>query len=1049
MTQSLMPDTFFVIRTPRLSVEHLSRFAEPGADAQALLQEWLALPGVLEALYLASPSLIERIEQWRAKPDSKSGKKAAQALLKYMVRMCSRATPFGLFSGIHQGVVGEKTALVCRSHQADSRKTRLDMFYLSAIKDHFIKHAAHSELLCYKPNPSHYFVANQCRYIESYLSDEALQYRLSAVESDEYFQFALNSAREGASFKQLVESFCQAYPDAEPEEVSAYIQDLIDEGMLLADIPLPLTGVSPDEALVRSVAQIGEHGTADVLQTALLQMQQLDEARSGAITPYQQVIAHLQQLPIKVQENKLFQSDTYRAFSDCELSRQELERVKKQLELIAGLSIAEQGNPLSQFISQFNSRFEGQFVPLDWILDDESGIGISTETGYEAPLVAGLRLARGTESQARASKLSVLEAEVLRALSLPAHRQLDCITLSSKALKSKISNKNAVNQFPASFAAMLSLYQDGQGNPIIKFNGCYGPSAANLLGRFCHLDDALQANVKRHLAQEAAQSPEVIFAEVVHMPEGRPGNVIARPHLRQYEIVFMADSSLADEYQIPLSDLYVWVEGQQVKLWSKRLNKRVVPRLSSAHNYSSRSLSAYKFLCMLQHQDGKPPQFRLPTALENHSFVPRVMLDNLILSEKTWRIERTELAALLTKDQQLDEAQWQSLQARYGLDEQVNFAVSDNVLQLNLRSAEMVAILLAETQYYNVVELKEVLSSHYRSRVTDAAGQQYNNEVIVPFINPQAAPLRHFADNPIANITATPLKRRFSAGSEWLSLKIYSGNTVVEQLLYEELLPLIQAEHALFDKWFFIRYGDPDWHLRLRFHGDPSLLCGQLLPKLNALLEPKIEAGVLHKVELMTYEREVERYGGPEAMALIESLFRFDSELVAQTCALLPEFGDDVRWRVALAQTDKLLSLFNYSEEARLALLSSLRDGFGREFSESAELRKQLGNRYRDYETQLNDDFSKLARGTMGELDECQQQLQAILQHWHSQAEPVVAELNRLFAAQKVNCQRDTLLGSLLHMHNNRMFKAYGREQEFVVHDLLRRKYFSMRQVAS
>ncbi|TMO89756.1 thiopeptide-type bacteriocin biosynthesis protein, partial [Pseudoalteromonas ruthenica] len=105
-------------------------------------------------------------------------------------------------------------------------------------------------------------------------------------------------------------------------------------------------------------------------------------------------------------------------------------------------------------------------------------------------------------------------------------------------------------------------------------------------------------------------------------------------------------------------------------------------------------------------------------------------------------------------------------------------------------------------------------------------------------------------------ITAAPLKRRFSAGSEWLSLKIYSGNSLVEQLLTEELLPMIEQSGDLYDKWFFIRYGDPDWHLRLRFHGDPGLLCGQLLPKLNALLDPKVESGELHKVELMTYERE-------------------------------------------------------------------------------------------------------------------------------------------------------------------------------------------------
>ena len=47
---------------------------------------------------------------------------------------------------------------------------------------------------------------------------------------------------------------------------------------------------------------------------------------------------------------------------------------------------------------------------------------------------------------------------------------------------------------------------------------------------------------------------------------------------------------------------------------------------------------------------------------------------------------------------------------------------------------------------------------------------------------------------------------QFSAGSEWLSLKIYSGNSLVEQLLSEKLLPLIESNKNLFNKWFFIRY---------------------------------------------------------------------------------------------------------------------------------------------------------------------------------------------------------------------------------------------------
>ncbi|MBQ4812679.1 lantibiotic dehydratase [Pseudoalteromonas luteoviolacea] len=1041
-TKQLKNDNFFVIRTPRLALEQLAEFGEEGADTNLLLSAWLATPGVEEAIYLASPSLLERIEQWRTKPESKQGKKVAHALIKYMVRMCSRPTPFGLFSGIHKGTIESNTVLSPADHCNDSRKTRLDMFYLSALKEHFIKHASRSDNLTYKPNSSHYFVAQQCRYIETYLSDDTMQYRLSAVESDEYFRFALALAKPGLSFNELVSHFMAKYPEAEQEEVENYIQDLIDEGVLLADIPLPLTGDSPDHALLKSIEAIKEFDAADKLATALAQIDRLDETSSGEIAPYKQLLSHLESLPVKAQENKLFQSDIYRAFAQCSISEMEIKRVQKQLELIAGLTVTEPSSGLSQFMNQFNSRFEGQFVPLDVILDDESGIGISTETGYEAPLVAGLNLARGGANKATVPEVSMIESLVERALSLPENRGKECVVLKSKELKSKVNNQDAVKNFPYSFGTMLSLFEDDRGHPVYKFNGCYGPSSANLLGRFCHLDVGLKEAVMQHLAQEQAHSDNVIFAEVVHMPEGRPGNVIARPHLRQYEIVFMADSSLDEDYQIPLSDLHVWVEGQKVKLWSKRLNKQVIPRLSSAHNYSARSLSAYKFLCMLQHQEGRAPHFRMPSSTDRAAFVPRVMLDNLILSEKVWRIERTELEAI-SKKGQFNREKLDALMAKYALDAQISFAISDNVLQLDLRNPDMFAILLAETKGHTNVELKEVLSNSYRSRVVDNQGMHYSNEVIVPFINEHANVHAHFSDDPYANITAAPIKRRFSAGSEWLSLKIYSGNSLVEQLLTEELLPLIEQHSQLYDKWFFIRYSDPDWHIRLRFHGDPSLLCGQLLPRLNALLDPKIESGELHKVELMTYEREVERYGGPESMSLVESLFMYDSRLIAQACGLIDEFGEDIRWRVALACTHRLLNLFEYSEAARFTLISQLRDGFGREFNETSTLRKQLGNRYRDYQAQMDDDFIKLVPEQAAQCDETQSAILAVLEQWQTSVAPVIEQLNQKIAAGQLNCTRNSLLGSLLHMHNNRMFKAYGREQELVIHDLLRRKYFS------
>ena len=79
---------------------------------------------------------------------------------------------------------------------------------------------------------------------------------------------------------------------------------------------------------------------------------------------------------------------------------------------------------------------------------------------------------------------------------------------------------------------------------------------------------------------DPAASPDAIFAEIVHMPDGRPGNVIARPALRPYEIIFWADTEQPAEYQIPVADLYVFYEQGQLKLWSRRLQRQIIPRLS-------------------------------------------------------------------------------------------------------------------------------------------------------------------------------------------------------------------------------------------------------------------------------------------------------------------------------------------------------------------------------------------------------------------------------------------------------------------------------------
>ena len=87
-----------------------------------------------------------------------------------------------------------------------------------------------------------------------------------------------------------------------------------------------------------------------------------------------------------------------------------------------------------------------------------------------------------------------------------------------------------------------------------------------MLGRFCHGDELFERHVAEHLRAEESLQPEAIFAEVVHLPEGRVGNVLLRPVLRGYEIPYLGLSGAASEKQIPITDLRVSVVGDRIVL---------------------------------------------------------------------------------------------------------------------------------------------------------------------------------------------------------------------------------------------------------------------------------------------------------------------------------------------------------------------------------------------------------------------------------------------------------------------------------------------------
>ena len=99
------------------------------------------------------------------------------------------------------------------------------------------------------------------------------------------------------------------------------------------------------------------------------------------------------------------------------------------------------------------------------------------------------------------------------------------------------------------------------------------------------------------------------------------------------------------------------------------------------------------------------------------------------------------------------------------------------------------------------------------------------------------------------------------------------------------------AQHAMESgsatSFFFLRYNDPERHVRLRFHGDPNRLLTQLLPAVSDWATGLMREGLCHRFVFDTYDRETERFGGANGIAVAEDMFAADSRAVVALLHLL------------------------------------------------------------------------------------------------------------------------------------------------------------------
>jgi thiopeptide-type bacteriocin biosynthesis protein len=976
-------------------------------------------------LFLASKALYVECLKRALLPES-GRLKLERSLAKYSLRASTRATPFATFAGVSVvGISPAPTSLIRDVAVSEHVKLRPDMEVVIAVVNRLLRYPEVARQLRFHINNSLYKAGDDFRYAEFRIDNGLREYQLVSVEDSPELSALIHFAKSPRGYSEL-ERILAERTSCSADEICDYLGEAIESQILISELEPALTGrdalaellqrisgldgLAPERALLEELQNVLRSGTTGV-----------DTCRTaGDIIG---LIAGAKGMP-----DNMLQADFFPAMVNANLNQSIVDKMLQQTEALMVFAEAPERSSLDDFKDRFRQRYEDRLIPLSLALDADLGLGYAgSSEELTGSLVDDLPVSgrAGNES-------IIMTPQRLLALRKYEDWMRDggrFVELTDGDL-SAVENTSSKPRLPDSMYLMGTLLKrSGSLNEHdfhFDLSAVGGPSAANLLGRFAYGDARIEQLCRALADDEAAFHPELIFAEIVHLPQARTGNILLRPQLREYEIPYIGISAAPLEKQIPADDLWIRIHAGEIQLWSKKHNRRIIPRLTTAHNFGHNSLPVYRFLCDLQSEGLASLRLWDWGLLAEMRKLPRVVYKNIILRKARW-------TAILDDFEIFCPQQGVELwRVKMSVPDRVVYVDGDNELLIDFTEPVGREIFMQYLHRHRKIRLEEFLHDEGTAVVHDRDGYAFANELIIPFTRmpryeraPGYAP---FDDHRI--------QRSFPPGSEWICYKIYCGVQTAEGLLRAVILPWVEdlLDRGLCSRFFFVRYKDDAAHIRLRFLSADPEKRQQLQVSSEHCFGPLLEKELVHNIVCATYKRELERYGSV-CIEATEQLFHNDSLAMLRVMHLLESPSEEsYRSLLALRSVDTLLNDFGLSLAEKLGLLKRLQRAFFQESGASPALQKKLNELYRKHQRDIflhmdaeNDESNSISEAVQ------------ILALRTLQNGPVIAELKAVAEASWQD-----LLPDFIHMSLNRLFVAMQRRYELVVYHFLEKYYSSM-----
>ncbi|MFB6719264.1 lantibiotic dehydratase [Kribbella sp. NPDC056345] len=803
-----------------------------------------------EAIAVSSASLaasLDRIDDLdRAKLE-----RVLLAVSRYQLRAGGRPTPFGLLAGVTR-VTLEDDAKV-RIGTAHQRVAHADAGWLHLLVRDLCREPANRQTL--RVVVSNLVEVRGDRVVLPYLRKldaGTTSGRALSIANGAAVQAVLAAAQQPIKYAELHALLLRDIPEATPQHVDTLLGGLIDREILLTD----LTGLT--------LGELADRLDDDRLRPAARQLTAYAEGHGsfGELVTAMRELVPSERPPVQVD---------LRMDADVVLPAAIADDAARIAEVLWRLAPHGEALPnLKAFHQEFLERYGvDRVVPVRQLLDPHLGLGAPSE--YRQPPTERNKIPMpGNPYPAWRDELLGEWVAELDGWEL----ELDDAMIDQLAGEQDDTPPDSLDLCMQVLAESPDAAARGD-YLLVCGAGAGAVSAGAMSGRFADMLD-LTAELQELVA--ADQDAPVPFQLEFQPADPRFGNVLRVPRL----LPALSVGTFA-EGALGIDQVRVGSTGERFYLVAEGIDREITVIRPHMINMATAAPNAARFVAgvaLAGRRLWTPWQWGRLDALAR---LPRVSYGRTVLAPARWRVPRGLTGSGLDR--------WRT---RQQVPDLVRITSGDNHLDLDLRSPIHRRIFEDELKRTRIITESPLEYGGFGVTAGHA------NELVVPVVARAPRPAV-----PRTRAWQTTTGKRHRPGGEWISAKVYAQPDSHDGLLAKQVHALLRRLPGGVDSWFFLRYKDPDAHLRLRFHG------AEVLPVLNDWAEEAAAAGALRSLVLDEYEPEVARYGGPDAMRPAERLFQADSAAVIGQLQLraVRRLDLPIETLVAANQADLLASL--------------------------------------------------------------------------------------------------------------------------------------------